>query len=263
MRGVELSGAETGQGSEPVAEVINPRGGGGFVLVCEHASHRIPEALNGLGLDPDTRQSHIAWDPGAKAVAVHMSEILSSPLVASRISRLVYDCNRNPEHPGAILDRSENHDVPGNSALSDDDKAARVRDYYAPFCSVLADTIEAAPSGAALVTVHSFTPVYFGKTRDVEIGILHDADSTIADLMLSLAQQNTDHVVRRNEPYSPKDGVTHTLKRHGIQNGLANVMLEIRSDLIATADTQREMAELLSGWLTSALARLKTDAEIA
>lgn len=263
MRGVERSDIGVSRGPGQVAEVVNPRGGGGFVLVCEHASNHIPAELEGLGLDPEIQQSHIAWDPGAKAIAVLMSERLGSPLVASRISRLVYDCNRAPEHPSAVLARSELHDVPGNGHLTEDDRATRVRNYYLPFCSVLADTIQAAPSGTALVTIHSFTPVYFGKTRDVEIGILHDSDSRLADLMLDTAQRHTDYVIRRNEPYSPEDGVTHTLKRHGIQNGLANVMLEIRSDLIAAEDTQRDMAEMLSGWLTSALTRLTTDAEIA
>ncbi len=263
MRGVELSDTEVNHGTGQVAEVINPRGGGAFVLVCEHASNRIPTALNGLGLDDDTRHSHIAWDPGAKALAAHMSETLSSPLVSSLISRLVYDCNREPGHPSAVLARSELHDVPGNANLSETDRAARERDYYSPFSSVVAETIQAAPSDAALITVHSFTPVYFGKTRDVEIGILHDTDSRLADLMLDSGRQHTQHVIRRNEPYSPKDGVTHTLKLHGIRNGLANVMLEIRSDLIATADTQRAMADMLSGWLTECLVQLNTGAEVA
>ncbi len=263
MRGVERSDIGVSHGSEQVAEVVNPHGGGGFVLVCEHASNHIPAELDGLGLDLETQQSHIAWDPGAKAIAVLMSERLGSPLVASRISRLVYDCNRAPEHPSAILARSELHDVPGNANLSDGARDARVHDVYAPFSNVLAETIEKVPSDAALVTVHSFTPVYFGKTRDVEIGILHDTDSRLADLMLDSAQQHTRHVIRRNEPYSPKDGVTHTLKLHGIRNGLANVMLEIRSDLIATADTQRAMADMLSGWLTECLARLDAGAEVA
>ncbi len=263
MRGVELSRANVSHDLEQVAEVVNPQSGGAFVLVCEHASNRIPSALNGLGLDDDARGSHIAWDPGAMALAVQMSETLHSPLVASLVSRLVYDCNREPGHPSAVLARSELHDVPGNANLSETERAARERDYYSPFCNVVAETIQVAPSDAALVTIHSFTPVYFGKTRDVEIGILHDSDSRLADLMLHSAQQHTEHVVRRNEPYSPEDGVTHTLKLHGIRNGLANVMLEVRSDLIATADTQRQMAEMLSGWLNSALANLTTDAETA
>ena len=44
-------------------EVLNPDGQGGFVLICEHASNRIPAALNRLGLSDEALSSHIAWDP--------------------------------------------------------------------------------------------------------------------------------------------------------------------------------------------------------
>ena len=39
----------------------------------------------------------------------------------------------------------------------------------------------------AVVTVHSFTPVHFGEPRAVELGILHDEDSRLADGMLARA----------------------------------------------------------------------------
>ena len=60
----------------------------------------------------------------------------------------------------------------------------------------------------------------------------------------------------RNEPYGPADGVTHTLKVHGIRNGLANVMIEIRNDLIATPGDARAVADRLAGVLSDALAAL-------
>ena len=254
---------QVGGGTEQVAEVINSGAAGPFLLVCEHASNHIPAALNGLGLDAAAKASHIAWDPGALEVASAMSERLNAPLVASRISRLVYDCNRPPDSPAAVPARSDIYDVPGNARLSEAQLGVRARDYYEPFRNLLAGMVRAAPPGATLVTVHSFTPVYFGRPRDVEIGILHDSDSRLADVMLASAGEHTDHVVRRNEPYSPEDGVTHTLKQHAIANGLANVMLEIRSNLVTNAESQRQMADMLSGWLTAAVAHLTSDSEVA
>jgi predicted N-formylglutamate amidohydrolase len=98
-----------------------------------------------------------------------------------------------------------------------------------------------------LVTVHSFTPVYFGKTRDVEVGILHDRDSRLADAMIARADRmQTNYVVRRNEPYGPADGVTHTLVEHGLANGLPNVMIEVRNDLLGDEDGQTAMAAFLT-----------------
>ena len=238
----------------PAAVLHNATGKAPVLLVCEHAANRIPDALDNLGLDEATRLSHVAWDPGALAVAQEISHILDARLVASTISRLVYDCNRPPEAPGAMPKRSEIFDIPGNQTLSDAEKAARVATIYDPFHTLLADTITASSTPPVLVTIHSFTPVYLGKPRDVDIGILHDSDTRLADAMLALAPQHTSLKACRNDPYGPDDGVTHTLKLHALPNGLMNVMIEVRNDLIATPDQQQAVASMLAGLINDALA---------
>jgi predicted N-formylglutamate amidohydrolase len=105
--------------------------------------------------------------------------------------------------------------------------------------------------------MHSFTPVYKGTQRQVEIGLLHDSDSRLADAMLELAPTQTGCVVRRNEPYGPQDGVTHTLKEHALPKTLPNVMIEVRNDLIQTEGQQRDMAILLAEWVRVACDRVE------
>ena len=107
----------------------------------------------------------------------------------------------------------------------------------------------AAGRAPAIVTVHSFTPVYRGARRDLDIGIVHDTDARFADALLEIAEAETEFVIRRNEPYGPRDGVTHTLAAHAIPRGLLNAMIEIRNDLIADPAGQRAMAERLSRWV--------------
>ena len=102
------------------------------------------------------------------------------------------------------------------------------------------------------MTVHSFTPVYFGAKRDVEIGILHDEDTRLADALLE-ELAGAPHKVERNQPYGPQDGVTHSLKRHAMSRGIANVMLEIRNDLIATPQQQAAWAAELAPWIKTTL----------
>ncbi len=221
----------------------------GFVIACEHASHHIPDEFAGLGLAPEARRAHVAWDPGAKAVAAGLAERLGAPLVAATVSRLVYDINRPPEAPDAIPETSEVFEIPGNRGLSAAQKAARAARIHAPFHAALARLLAAAPE-AALVTMHSFTPVWFGKPRAVELGILHDADPRLADAVLAAAPHGID--ARRNEPYGPEHGVTHTLRLHAIPEGRPNVMIEIRNDLIADEAGQRRFADLLAAALRSA-----------
>ena len=59
-----------------------------------------------------------------------------------------------------------------------------------------------------------------------------------------------------NEPYSAADGVAHTLRLHATPYGLANAMLEIRNDLIATPEAAEAMADRLAPCLGAALAAL-------
>ncbi len=236
-----------------IVELLNADAASSIVFVCEHASAHIPASLNNLGLPETALGSHVAWDPGALALAKGLARRFDALLVAAKTSRLVYDCNRPPDAPDAMPARSEVVDIPGNATLTGAEKAARVARYYAPFRRALADVLTRREA-PVLVTVHSFTPVYHGASRDVEIGILHDDDARLADAMLAAAQGSGRHVVRRNEPYGPKDGVTHTLKEHAVPAGHLNVMLEVRNDLIADAHAQRAMTDTLAGWLDRALA---------
>ncbi|MFG6159843.1 N-formylglutamate amidohydrolase [Halomonas sp. 1390] len=245
--------------SNPSVEIHHRHGQGPVVLLCEHASHHIPADYQGLGLAPADRRSHAAWDPGARGVAVSLSERLDAPLVASRISRLVYDCNRPPEAESAMPARVEVIEVPGNRGLDAAERAARVEAVYRPFCEAVTEVLaerraRAIPS--VLITIHSFTPSFHGERREVEIGILHDADRRLADAMLALASRLGHRQVRRNDPYGPEDGVTHSLKLHGIGQGLANVMIEVRNDLLATVEDQQAIAEELCRLIQPALATL-------
>lgn len=234
--------------------VMRPGGESSVVLVCEHASAHIPDRFDGLGLSPEARRSHIAWDPGALAVAEAMSDSLDAVLVAGRVSRLVYDCNRPPEAPDAMPARSETFDIPGNADLSPEARAARVHAYYVPFRQTLARQIAAKPD-PVLVTIHSFTPVFHGQPRSEEIGIVHDSDRRLADAVLDAAAGQDKFQVARNAPYGPEHGVTHTLREHALRAGHRNVMIELRNDLIETPAAQREMADILAGWVSAAMAK--------
>ncbi|MEP1442008.1 MAG: N-formylglutamate amidohydrolase [Hyphomicrobiales bacterium] len=233
-----------------VAQVVNPAGNHAIVLVCEHASNYIPERLDGLGLAGDVLTRHIAWDIGAMETASIMAELLDAPLVSSKISRLVYDCNRPPEAHDAMPANSEIYSILGNQNLNDEQKSERIKGCYLPFEQLLSDVLDKGEPHTVLITMHSFTPVYKGEKRAVEVGILHDVDDRFA---LALKQVAAGYDIRLNEPYGQDDGVTHTLAHHAVKRGILNVMLEIRSDLITTSDQCAAMAEVLVGWIKAAV----------
>ncbi|NOX39780.1 MAG: N-formylglutamate amidohydrolase [Alphaproteobacteria bacterium] len=239
----------------PAVEVLNPNGLSDMVLVCEHASNRIPRSLQDLGLGEVARNSHVAWDPGALALAKLLSAAFDAPLVASRISRLVYDCNRPPEARDAMPAKSEQFDIPGNHAISQSEHQARVVEVYDKFSAALTGVIarkSAQGKTPVLVTIHSFTPVYYGQHRAVEIGVLHDVDDGLATRILGAAGSLHPLKIERNQPYGPKDGVTHTLQIHGIANQIPNVMIEVRHDLLTGTQAVDDIASALQYLLQEA-----------
>ncbi len=237
--------------TEPEQNIKSLRDEGmSILLVCEHASNFIPEKYNGLGLTPDEQMSHIAWDPGALAVAKNLQEQLNASLVACEYSRLLYDCNRSPDQKDAICEESDGITIPGNKDLSAFEKNQRIQQFYMPFKERITSAVK---DNSVIVTIHSFTPVYSGEKRDVEIGILHDTDTRLADALLSVAKNATIYDIQRNEPYSASDGVTHTLKVHAVDKGRLNVMFEIRNDLIRDVNSQKAVAGTLCNLLQQAL----------
>ncbi|MGI9296426.1 MAG: N-formylglutamate amidohydrolase [Gammaproteobacteria bacterium] len=241
-----------------VAEVVNPAGTGRFVLACEHASNYIPPEMGGLGLNDGALQSHIAWDPGALDVAREMARRLDSPLAVQRVSRLVYDCNRAPLAAGAIPESSEIYRIPGNAGLSVVQRMRRERLFYEPFRAALAGVLDGRTAQFPVVlTVHSFSPVYAGMRRDMDMGLIDHGDDRFALAMLGAMRERTRLVVRRNAPYCREDGVTHTLALHAVARGLLNVMIEVRNDLLAASEDRRAMAVLLADCALAALASLE------
>ena len=243
----------------PVVTTENRDAAGPFLIVCEHASNHFPPAFGTLGLPAEARRAHIAWDPGALPLARALAKALDAPFVSAGISRLVYDLNRPPNAAGAIAEKSEVFNIPGNASLPATERSRRTEMIYLPFHSALHKEIAtrlAVGQRPVIVTVHSFTPVYFGARRDVELGIIHDADPNLAHAVLAEAKARTGLDCQLNQPYSADDGVTHTLRLQATPYGLANVMLEIRNDLIADDVAVAAMADGLAPVLTAALARI-------
>lgn len=240
-------------------EIERAEAAGRIVIVCEHASNHIPMAWGDLGLTADQRRAHIAWDPGALGLARGLARRLDAALIHAPVSRLVYDCNRAPDMPGAMPARSEIHDIPGNAAITPQERARRTAAVYVPFHDGLHALLMrrmALGLRPVVITIHSFTPVYFGQPRAVEFGVIQDADPTLAALILSGAQAAGKLVSALNEPYSAKDDVTHTLRLHATPYGLPNAMLELRNDLIASPEAEERMADHLAPILAAAVASL-------
>lgn len=243
----------------PPVLTVNSGGRSDFVLVCDHASNRIPEPYGDLGLNRVQRLMHIAWDPGALAVALQLSELLDAPLVHSTVCRLVIDCNRATDAVDLCPRVSERTTIPGNAAIGAEDLAHRIAAYHAPFHDTIDRLLTAraeAGKPAVLVTVHSFTPVYKDVVRPWPIGLIHGTDPTFtAALRDALAADDPALNIGWNEPYSALNGVTYTLEHHGDGRGLPVTMIEIRHNEILEPAGVAQWAARLARCLTAARAQ--------
>jgi len=220
----------------PPVLTINPAGRSPFVLVCDHASNRIPASYGNLGLKSHQRLTHIAWDPGALAVSLQLADILDAPLVQSTVSRLVIDCNRAPQAVDLIPVVSERTDIAANVGLPDTERAARLATYHAPFHAAIDAVLEhrlQEGREVILVAIHSFTPTYRDVPRPWPIGLIPGVEEGLTRALQSaLEAEGPELNIGWNEPYAARKEVTYTVEEHGDRHGLPTTMIEIRHNEI-------------------------------
>jgi predicted N-formylglutamate amidohydrolase len=239
--------------------VENPEGAGPFVIVCDHASNRIPDDYKSFGFAEDALATHIAWDPGALAVSRRLSTRLDAPLLWPDVSRLVIDCNRPPDAASLIVAESEGRPVTANRGLSADQRSRRLANIHAPYHDAIDICLkrrEDAGLETALVAIHSFTPIFLGTSRPWQIGIVFGDDRRLADRLVRDLEADLALTVGINQPYSPADQVYYTVERHAGPRGLPAAMIEIRNDEIGDAAGQLRWADRLADIFIAARPRV-------
>ena len=245
-----------GPGEPGPFRVLNPQGKARLLVVCDHASRRVPAALNNLGLDELALGRHIASDIGAGDVAEQLAWRLDAPAVLAEYSRLVVDCNRGLSDPTSILAVSDGEFIPGNQGLSEEEKGERARQFFSPYHDAIRRRLESFERRGivpAFVAVHSFTPIFKQVRRPWQIGILWDKDPRIPVPLIELLRAE-GITVGDNEPYSGKAPADHTVDHHAEGGGLPHVSIEIRQDLIDHPEGVSRWAGLIGDALEKILA---------
>ncbi|WP_274425604.1 N-formylglutamate amidohydrolase [Chelativorans sp. YIM 93263] len=229
-------------------ETFNKNTQSDYFIICEHAGRRIPASLGTMGLSEEDRKRHIAWDIGARSVAVALSQALEAPLYMQRYSRLICDCNRHPDVLDFAPEISEATPIPGNQDLSQADRKARADAIFWPFHDAVAEALALREKNGLttkVVTIHSFTPSYLGKSRPWEIGILYNRDLALAPAIAEWLKAETDLYVGVNQPYAVSDDSDYSIPVHGEKRGLPCVEFEIRNDLISSDEEAEKWAALI------------------
>ena len=206
------------------------------MLIVDHAGRAIPQSMNGLGLNTEDLNRHIAWDPGAAAVAAGLSERWQAPAVLAQYSHLIVDPNRPLGDPAAIPQVSDGTAIPANQSLSSEERSRRAELFYFPYHMANDREIarlRLAGPGPIVLSFHSFTPVYGAENRPWHVGIMSAADRRLAERLIKTFEAEDGLVVGDNKPYSGVD-LGYSLRLHGGSQGLAHAQIEIRQDLLTT-----------------------------
>jgi predicted N-formylglutamate amidohydrolase len=232
----------------------------GVLVLCDHASNAIPEHYADLGLPPAALQRHIAYDIGAAWLTRKLARLLNAPAALSCFSRLLIDANRGADDPTLVMQISDGAIVPGNARLDAAEIALRIERYWTPYReAVAAEARRMSLTGVepAIVSVHSFTPLWRGVERPWRIGLLWDADARLAEPLARALARESDlaaipDAIGDNEPY---DGALQgdTIDEVATAHGRANVLIEVRQDLIATQADAEAWADRLARLLTPIL----------
>lgn len=228
-------------------QVLNALAQEPILLVCDHASCRIPGSLGDLGLDPFARRCHLAIDIGAGPLTEKLARSLGVTAVLARYSRLVVDCNRQLMDASAFLEYGDGILVAGNRDLRQADKDLRAETLYWPYHQAIDEQVQRlrkAGPPPAFISIHSFTPVMNGRSRPWQMGVLWDTDTRLRDVFVE-DLDGAGYRVGDNEPYSGKAAHDFTIDHHAEGIGLPHIGIEIRQDLIDDDAGVAEIADIM------------------
>lgn len=232
----------------PPFEVINANGSSALLIACDHADNLIPDSLSGLGMKPAYLEQHIAYDIGARQVAMRLADFFDAPLLLARYSRLVVDLNRHLHDPSLIAECSDGIDIPGNLNLTNEMQARRINNYFHPYHNqyqVMVNNLVAKHNRPIILALHSFTPVMNGVHRPWEMGVLWNHDEVLAKQLIASLSKVTRFNIGDNKPYHATDPQGYAQTIHSHERGVELVLLEIRQDLIADSDGQIKISDLV------------------
>lgn len=225
-----------------------------WLITCDHAANTVPDSVAGgsLGVHPEDMARHIAFDPGAKGVALRLGQQLNAPVVLSNFSRLVIDPNRGEDDPTLVMKLYDGTIIPGNARADAAEIERRKAHFYRPYHDAI-DRMAARRADVILLAIHSYTPRLNGRPpRPWHVGVLHAADQRLARPLIWRLRQEHDLCVGENEPYGghlPGDSVD----RHAETKGRPSALIELRNDLIQTDAQQTGWADRLAAILTEVL----------
>lgn len=229
-------------------EIVRGGADAPLILTCEHASERMPEPWSWPEADRRLIGTHWAFDLGAADLTRELAARIHGVGILARFSRLLVDPNRGEQEPSLFREVAERAPVALNARIDATDREARLTKYYRPFHAAV-DREVAVTKATTLLSVHSYTGLYEGEPRMLEVGILFDREEALGEQLVSAFEDAGFHTAP-NEPYSGKAGLIHSAAMHADARGLRAVEIELRQDLAVLPAFRARVIDVLAKALT-------------
>lgn len=245
--GPQVEAADVQRYAAEAVSIVAGRRNADLILLCEHAGPAIPRGWNNLGLPGAFLQTHFALDLGSRDLTLAIGERLGATVIMSEYSRLFLDYNRKQHDPDCFKLDMGGIPIPGNQALSDDERAMRETIARKPVEQAVAGRMEGKSARArGIISIHSFSPVWNNQRRACRIGVMWKEDDRLSRPLLSAINDGHDFHADDNQPYSFAESDWFTLDRHGLSIGIPHAYIEVRNDLICDAASREKMADALA-----------------
>jgi predicted N-formylglutamate amidohydrolase len=241
-------GGTMGQGLQAVERID---GSGKILLTCEHASVEVPAPWAWPEADRWLVGTHWSYDLGAADLTRELAREAGWGAVLSRFSRLLVDPNRALEEDTLFRSVADGKIVHLNAGLSDRERQRRIQMLWEPYHRAV-DQAVAESTAQVVCGMHSFTPVYEGQRREMEIGVLFNDDEDYARAVAHVLLE-AGYAVRLNEPWSGRDGLMFSAEHHARAHGRLAIEIEVRQDLALQPEWNESFAPILHRALVRAL----------
>jgi predicted N-formylglutamate amidohydrolase len=188
---------------------------------------------------------HWGYDLGIELLTRELAERLQAPAVLGRFSRLLIDPNRPLDSDTLFRQRADGRPILLNQDMSQGEKNRRIDALWRPYHTALGRVVRAT-KGAFVMGMHSFTPMYEGKQRAVELGVLFDHDADFGADWFEAVRTRCRLDVRLNEPWSGLGGFMFGPQSHATRHGRRAIEIEVRQDIAVDPEGRREVVELLA-----------------
>lgn len=207
-----------------------------------------------LGVPQGVLRSQAGWDHGALEIATWLSEAVGLPVHTGVFSRMFVDLNRDPEHPDVVPHISYGAAVPGNTALTTEDRAARIAAFHTPYWDAVHRDVAARlhDRGSVLhFSSHTFDPGLDPAQRTYEVGVLYDPmhpfEAELAEqLLFRLRSAGLD--VRANQPYTGTGPAICTTFRRKLGARYAGIQFETSHAVTHQTGGCARVAEAIAGF---------------